>query len=539
MFILLKLCLSDAPFLIFGLASGIIAAYYGAHVSEQMSRVMRGDVVLYPMLRVSCYSVIATSTRGAFFTMAQKRFCDRLSRRAYHATLTQPLSFYQETPTPLILQRAQDDVHTVAANISLCINVIIRSAVSLVTTIYLMSHISWPLTLLSAALIPVNMMISRGYTSLHDKAMVGHEECTNRAQTYLHETLSHISVIHSLGAQSQCCHKYDRHRDSLRQYHVKETLLYAANAFVIFSMPNLTTVGVLFAAAHMKLGTPSLITFVLHQQTLYGTVKSMFDYWWEWQKCKEPLRRMRDLLTSTQADRGSYIPNQGLRGEIHFDDVCFSYGSKSVFGKFQWYIGEGEKIAIVGPSGCGKSTLVKMLMGLLEPTDGRITVDGVDLSTYDRQWLRGRIGYVAQESVLFAHTIAYNIALGMDPAPSFAEIVEAAKLAHAHEFISALPDGYETRLTGTELGSLSGGQKQRIAIARALVRRPTILIFDEATSALDASCEAAVQDAIRACAAHQHMTILVIAHHESAIAITDKILRLGPMGTKITLKKTD
>jgi ABC-type multidrug transport system fused ATPase/permease subunit len=164
-------------------------------------------------------------------------------------------------------------------------------------------------------------------------------------------------------------------------------------------------------------------------------------------------------------------------------------------------------------------------MGILSLNGGNIYIDGIDANLYDCKWLKERIGYVAQDSILFSDTIANNIAYGINN-PHEEDIVDAAIKANAHEFISKLPKKYETILEGTELSSLSGGQKQRISIARALIRKPNILIFDEATSALDPECEDLVQNTIKECSDNKNITIIIIAHRRSALELADKIYRL-------------
>jgi len=183
---------------------------------------------------------------------------------------------------------------------------------------------------------------------------------------------------------------------------------------------------------------------------------------------------------------------------------------------------QGKTIAIVGRSGSGKTTLVKLLAGLMEPTEGAILIDRVDLKTLNYRDVRRHIGMVLQENHMFDDTIAGNIAFG-DPEPEFERILRSAQAANAHDFIMRLPLGYETRIGESGLG-LSGGQRQRIAIARALYLDPPILIFDEATSALDTESERAIQDNLGRVMAGR--TAIVIAHRLSTIRDADSIVVL-------------
>lgn len=234
-----------------------------------------------------------------------------------------------------------------------------------------------------------------------------------------------------------------------------------------------------------------------------------------------------DLLDSEKNNKGYYIPyDKKLNGKIEFNNVSFKYekAESNLINNFNFKINPGEKIAIIGNSGSGKSTIVKCLINILSINQGNIYIDDIDYNIYDNKWLKERIGYVAQDSVLFSDTIANNIAYGIDN-PSEEDIINAAIKANAHEFISKLPNKYQTHLEGTELSSLSGGQKQRISIARALIRNPNILIFDEATSALDPECEELVQNTIKSFYSDKNITMIIIAHRRSALEIADKIYR--------------
>uniref|UniRef100_A0A8D8BJR1 Mitochondrial potassium channel ATP-binding subunit n=1 Tax=Culex pipiens TaxID=7175 RepID=A0A8D8BJR1_CULPI len=223
---------------------------------------------------------------------------------------------------------------------------------------------------------------------------------------------------------------------------------------------------------------------------------------------------------------GSTIPESQLRGEIHFQNVSFTYPcrpNQQVLKDFSLVLKPGQTVALVGASGSGKSTIASLLERFYEPTVGSITVDGHEISNLSPCWLRGElIGFIEQQPVLFGTTIYENIRYGR-PDATEAEVLEAAKLSQSHQFVSQLPEGYQTPV-GERGIQLSGGQRQRIAIARALLKQPTILILDEATSALDASSEAVVQKALDAAVVDR--TTLVIAHRLSTIRNADVIVVL-------------
>jgi len=223
------------------------------------------------------------------------------------------------------------------------------------------------------------------------------------------------------------------------------------------------------------------------------------------------------------ADAPDAVEATHLKGAIEFGDVSFNYGDgKAVLDEVSFTIAAGERVALTGVSGAGKSTVVSLILRLYDPCAGAIAIDGVDVRRYQRESLRREIGVVLQDSLLLGATIRENIAYGK-PDASMEEVEQAAKQAHAHDFIIALPDGYDS-LLGERGATLSGGQRQRIALARALIKRPSILILDEPTSAVDAESEKLIWDAVERL--QQGRTVLVIAHQLSTIKRCHRVLVL-------------
>jgi ABC-type multidrug transport system fused ATPase/permease subunit len=223
------------------------------------------------------------------------------------------------------------------------------------------------------------------------------------------------------------------------------------------------------------------------------------------------------------ADVEGAQPIEVARGEVRFEDVSFAYAPGApVLKGVDLHVRAGEMVALVGASGSGKSTLVSLLERVHAVSSGRSLVDGYDLRLIQQRALRSQIGVVLQDVHLFNDTVRANIAYGT-PGASAEDIEVAARAANAHEFITALPRGYDT-IVGERGGRLSGGQRQRVAIARALLKNPPILILDEATSALDTVSEALVQEALRALM--RGRTTFVVAHRLSTVADADKIVVL-------------
>lgn len=268
-----------------------------------------------------------------------------------------------------------------------------------------------------------------------------------------------------------------------------------------------------------------LVAFNMFAQRVSGPVIRMAQLWQDFQQVRMSIQRLGDVLNQpVEPGSGSRVALPAVRGEIRFEGVKFRYGLEGpwTLEDIDLDILEGQTLGIVGSSGSGKSTLTKLLQRLYVPNAGRVLIDGVDVGQIDPAWLRRQIGVVLQENLLFNRSVRENIALS-NPAMPLEQVIAAAELAGAHEFIVRLAQGYDTIIE--ERGSnLSGGQRQRLAIARALVTQPRILIFDEATSALDAESEEIIQTNLKAMA--QGRTVLIIAHRLSAIRQCDRIIAL-------------
>ncbi|MCW2393509.1 subfamily B ATP-binding cassette protein HlyB/CyaB [Sphingobium sp. B11D3A] len=276
-------------------------------------------------------------------------------------------------------------------------------------------------------------------------------------------------------------------------------------------------------AGDMTVG--GLVAFNMFAQRVSGPVIRMAQLWQEFQQVRIAVDRLGDVLNQpTEPGTGSRSALPALHGHILFEEVKFRYGHEGpwTLEDISIELQPGATLGIVGSSGSGKSTMTKLLQRLYTPASGRILIDGVDIGQIDPAWLRRQIGVVLQENLLFNRSIRDNIALA-NPAMPLEQVMAAAQLAGAHEFIVQLAQGYDTIVEERGV-NLSGGQRQRLAIARALVTQPRILILDEATSALDAESETIIQRNLKAMA--QGRTVLIIAHRLSAIRQCEQVIAL-------------
>ncbi|MEP7078769.1 MAG: peptidase domain-containing ABC transporter, partial [Chthoniobacterales bacterium] len=277
---------------------------------------------------------------------------------------------------------------------------------------------------------------------------------------------------------------------------------------------------------HLSVG--GFVAFSSLTAMAYGGILRTLGVWDNLQLASVLLNRLNDIFEQEPEqgrDRSRLTPVHSLEGRIELRNVSFKYGgpeAPNILSNITLDIAPGRMVALVGRSGCGKTTLIKLIAGLLEPTEGTIMFDHVDLKSLNYRDVRRHIGIVLQENHMFNETIAKNISFG-DPEPDLDRVMAAAQTAAAHDFIMRLPLGYETKIGESGL-SLSGGQKQRVAIARAVYNNPPVLIFDEATSALDTESERAIQSNLGRLMAGR--TSIVIAHRLSTIREANTIVVL-------------
>jgi subfamily B ATP-binding cassette protein HlyB/CyaB len=274
-----------------------------------------------------------------------------------------------------------------------------------------------------------------------------------------------------------------------------------------------------------------LVAFQMFAGRLSQPLMRLVGLWQQFQQARLAVARLGDLMNAP-AEPYSLTPSRKGQGEgrIEIEGVAFRYGDDRpyLYENLGLTIEPGRTVAIMGPSGCGKSTLAKLLQGFYWPTAGQIRIDGIDIRHLSANELRANFGVVPQDTVLFSGTIYQNLLMASAHA-TFEDVVKACKMAEIHGVIEALPQGYQT-LIGERGAGLSGGQKQRLAIARALLKRPRVLIFDEATSSLDP--ETAEHFARTINALRGKVTMLFITHALPHTLRVDEIVQLGKQGVR-------
>jgi len=450
-----------------------------------------------------------------------------------YAHLTRlPLAYFGKTKTGQVIARVLSDTDQTKLVITELVTKTIQNVAMLATTIVLLIDISPRLTLYALVLAPLLM---GALAPLLKRLRTGHRHLRHdfgEMTSVLQEVINGVRLVKSYGGEG-----YEQRRffDASNRY---STGLKRVSRLSFLAGPLTEVIGTMVAVGILWLGARAvlvqgtlegsdLITFMILVMRLLPPLKQITQMPAAAQQSLAAAERLFDVLdrpTEEVLDHGTREAG-GLEREIVFDGVGFAYDDDTgpVLEGVSLTARRGEVIALVGPSGAGKSTLVDLIPRFHEPSTGRILLDGVDTREIALPSLRRLVGIVSQDTVLFNDTVRRNIAYGAAARFTDAQVEAAARAANAHEFIAALPQGYDTVL-GERGTRLSGGQRQRLAIARALLVDAPILILDEATSALDTESERLVQEAIERLLAGR--TVFVIAHRLSTVRHADQILVL-------------
>ncbi|MCU0623443.1 MAG: ABC transporter ATP-binding protein/permease [Gemmatimonadaceae bacterium] len=486
--------------------------------------------VILVLMGVFVVKNVLTWFAGTLGARLQEYVTRDLRDTVYRHLQRLPLPVFQREKGGQLVARVLVDTDQTKQLVTTLVTQAIQNAALVLSYLVLLLAISWRLTLITLIVVPLLMgllqpllrRLRRGYRTLRDDY--------GEMMAVLQEVVAGIRLVKAFGAEgyeerrfTAASGTYSRGMAKVAKYSfLSQPLTEVLGTFI--------TVAVLYVGARQVLVAQTmqgaeLMGFVGIVLRLLQPLKALTQVPSVAQGAFAAADRLYEILdapTEAALDRGTVVataPTQGLA----FEHVSFAYDGEPVLRDVSFTARRGTITAFVGASGAGKSTLVDLIPRFHEPTAGRITLDGTDTRTLTLPSLRGLIGIVSQDTVLFNDTVRANIAYGVPGRFTDAQVEAAARAANAHDFIMRLPQGYDTVL-GERGTRLSGGQRQRLAIARALLVDPPILILDEATSALDSESERVVQEAVERLLAGR--TVFVIAHRLSTVVRADQILVL-------------
>lgn len=526
--VMLEVFIASIFIQIFGLITPLFTQLILDRVVVQRSQLTL-TAVGFGLLIFSLFRVAMTGLRQYLLDHTANKLDLALIVGFIRHTLRLPLSFFESRYVGDIISRVQENrkIQSFLAGESLSI---LLDLVTVFIYVGLMLWYSWQMALLALLIIPPFALLALIATPFLQKISREIFNAVAKESSYLIESLTGVRTVKSTAVEQTV----RWHWEDLLNKEVKTNFSgqVIGNGLQIFSntIQALVSTGMLWYGANLVIQNQLTIGQLVAFNMLLGNIIAPFQrltvLWNQVQEVIIAIERINDVLDAEPEEDLQNQIRQNLppiQGHIRLENVTFRYRSDSdlnILENLSFEIKPGQMVALVGRSGSGKTTISKLILGLYPPTDGKILIDGHDITSISLRSLRQQVGVVDQDTFLFGGTIRENISLG-HPGASLAEVDQAAKLAGAEEFIKKLPMGYETQI-GEGGGMLSGGQRQRIAIARALLGNPKLLILDEATSHLDTESERIIQRNLNSIL--KGRTTLVIAHRLSTVRNADLIL---------------
>ena len=502
--------------------------YYVTQMIEthgpQMTLLFMGLFLAFmTMLKTSCYF-----GSSAIMIPLRTGVVRDIRVMVYSKVMHLPLGFFSEERKGDIIARMSGDVGEIENSITSSLDMLLKNPILILLYFSTLIVTSWQLTLFTVLVLPgMGWLMGKVGKKLKRKSLEAQGKWSD-TMSQLEETLGGLRIIKAFIAEDKMVDRFkqcsDELRDATNKVAIRQSLAHPMSEF----LGTLLIVLVLWFGGLLILGDGTSMeasTFIFYMVILYSIINPLKDFAKAGYNIPKGLASMERVDKILKAENPikepvNPLPLHGMNDRIEFKDLSFSYdGKREVLKHVNLMVPKGQTIALVGQSGSGKSTLVDLLPRYHDVQLGEITIDGVNIKNFRIHDLRALIGNVNQEAILFNDTFFNNIAFGVENA-TMEQVVEAAKIANAHDFIMETELGYQTNI-GDRGGKLSGGQRQRISIARAILKNPPILILDEATSALDTESERLVQEALERLM--KTRTTIAIAHRLSTIKNADEI----------------
>ena len=448
--------------------------------------------------------------------------------QVYNKLLSLPLGYFSQNKKGDIIARMSGDVNEVEHSITSSLDMLIKNPILITFYFATLIATSWQLTLFTLAVVP---LMAWGMSILGKKLKKRSLEAQSKwseTMSQLDETLGGLRIIKAFIAEDKMKSRFAKtanaHRKAVSKVATRQASAHPVSEFLGTTMIMIVLWfgGTLILSDSSPIDAPSFIFYMIILYSVLGPLKEFSKAGYSIPRGLASIERLEKIMLAENPIKEAAVPVKfnGFNDSIRFRNVAFSYeNGKEVLSDINLDIPKGKMIALVGQSGSGKSTLVDLIPRFHDICSGEIMLDGINIKDYRIKDLRSIIGNVNQEAILFNDTIFNNIAFGVENA-TMEDVIAAAKIANAHEFIMEKEDGYLTNI-GDRGAKLSGGQRQRISIARAILKNPPVLILDEATSALDTESEKLVQEALDRLTGTR--TTIAIAHRLSTIKNADLI----------------
>jgi len=484
------------------------------------------DVLVTGLVVVVVFESLLTGLRSYVFSHTTSRIDVELGARLFRHLVQLPLAYFQARRVGDSVARVRE-LENIRGFLTGNALTVVLDVVFSIVFIAVMLFYSVPLTLIVLVSLPLYFGLSLAVVPVLRRRLDVKFARGAENQAMLVETVTGIQTVKASALEPSFGRRWDNQLAAYVSASFKTQNLATWAHEGVNLIGKLINAATLWYGAHLvmdnQLTVGQFVAFNMFAQRVAQPIMRMAQLWTDFQQTGISMARLGDILnTRTEVPPSTAAQLPALKGEVQLDSVVFRYRPEAapVLHHVSLQVRPGEVIGIVGRSGSGKSTLTKLIQRLYIPEQGRLLVDGIDISLIDAAQLRRQVGVVLQENLLFNRSVRENIAIA-DPAAPLDLVMRAAQLAGAHDFISELTEGYDT-VVGEQGAGLSGGQRQRIAIARALFTQPRILIFDEATSALDYESEAIVQRNMAAIC--KGRTVFIIAHRLTAVRQADRIV---------------
>lgn len=517
----------------------LIAAVLTRMIGPYLTKILIDDVIgkgvhsllffiLFGILILSFLRSTLVYIRNYLFETISQTFVFNLRSDLYDQLHRLPFKFYDEHRIGEIMSRMTGDIEGVRNLLAGGAVSLIENVVFFISSITMLFFLDIRLALTVLVVSPLIGFVAYRFDRIIRPIISDIREQNAALSTRTQENIAGIRVVKSFAKEVYEKDLFNKENIKQLEQNISATYIWSRffplMDFISSLIPALLLVtgGILVVEDHMSLGTlvasTGYIWMITGPMRMLGLLINMLE---QAITSAEKLFFYIDLGPSIKDNENAHFPDN-FSGHVKFENVCLKYGDKEVLNNISFELPKGKKLAIMGATGSGKTSIVNLIGRFYECTSGKITIDGIDVKDYKLKMLRHQLGYVPQETFLFSDTVRENISFG-NPDADIDDITSAATLAHAHNFITQMPDGYETIVGERGIG-LSGGEKQRIAIARALLKKPQILILDDATSSVDMETEFEIQNSLEKIRSNQ--TTIIIAHRISSVKDADEIIVL-------------